>query len=242
MRVFLMLILVVVFLSCVRNKNGQQAVQNPVQTNNKIFEVTEVVQTERYTYLKVKENSSDRWVAVSRQEIAVGDVFYYDKALQMNNFTSKDLNRTFDVIYFVNQISKTPFAQTAPGGMGNMPAHAGKVDSKEAQINLEKAEGELTIAQVFANKNEYASKEFEIRGVVVKVNKQVMGKNWIHIQDGTNHNGSFDLTVTSQDIAEVGEEVIFKGKLTLNKNFGSGYFYDVIIEDATLVKKQLSNL
>lgn len=239
MRVFLMLILVVVFSSCVRNKSGQQVIQSPVPTNNKVFEVTEVIQTDRYTYLKVKENFSDRWVAVGKQEIAVGDVYYYDKALQMNNFPSKDLDRTFDVIYFVNQISKTPIAQS---NAGSMPAHAGKIDSEKAKVSLDKSDGEITVAQIFAKRDEYSSKEFEIRGVVVKVNKQVMGKNWIHIQDGTNYEGSFDLTVTSQELAEIGDEVTFKGKLTLNKNFGSGYFYDLIMEDAVLVKKELLNL
>jgi hypothetical protein len=241
MRVLLILILVAVFSSCVRNKNGQQVIQSAVPTNNKVFEVNEVIQTDRYTYLKVIENSNERWVAVSKQAIEVGDVFYYDKALQMNNFNSKDLDRTFEVIYFVNQISKNPTAQ-AQSQTGSMPAHSGKIDSKKATVELTKTEGEITIAQIFKNRDEFASKEFEIRGVVVKINKQVMGKNWIHIQDGTNHEGSFDLTITSQDIAEIGDEVIFKGKLTLNKNFGSGYFYDVILEDAELVKKQLSNL
>jgi len=241
MRVFLMLIIVVVFSSCVRNKSGQQVIQSAVPTNNRVFEVNEVVQTDRYTYLKVNENSRERWVAVSKQEIQAGEVYYYDKALQMNNFASKDLDKTFDVIYFVNQISKTPIAQ-AQGNTGSMPAHSGKVDTEKATVDLTKVDGEITLAQIFKNRDEFASKEFEIRGVVVKVNKQVMGKNWIHIQDGTNHEGSFDLTITSQDLAEKGDEVIFKGKLTLNKNFGSGYFYDVIMEDAVLVKKQLSKL
>ena len=235
----MILILVVVFSSCVRNKNGQQVIENTIPTNNKVFEVNEVIQTSKYTYLKVKENFSERWVAVAKQEIKTGDVFYYDKALQMNNFQSKELDRTFDVIYFVNQISKTPLSESPTG---SIPAHTGKIDSEKAKVNINKADGEITVAQIFENRDKFASEEFEIRGVVVKVNKQVMGKNWIHIQDGTNHEGSFDLTVTSQELAETGDEVTFKGKLTLNKNFGSGYFYDVIMEEAVLVKKELSNL
>ena len=240
MRVYLMLILVVVISSCVRNKNGQ-VIQNAIPTNAKVFEVTEVIQASSYSYLKVKENLTERWVAVSKREINVGDVYYYDNALLMNNFNSKDLDRTFEVIYFVNQISKTPITKNQMGGA--IPAHSGKVEThKSSTITLEKAEGEITVAQVFANRAEFASKEFEIRGVVVKVNKQVMGKNWIHIQDGTNNAGSFDLTITTQDLAEIGDEVTFKGKLTLEKNFGSGYFYDVIMEDAVLVNKETANV
>ena len=128
------------------------------------------------------------------------------------------------------------------GGMSVNP-HSGKVEpGQKSSIQLEKADNEITIAEVFSNRNDYSGKEIEIRGVVVKVNKQIMGKNWIHIQDGTNSNGKFDLTITTQDLAEVNDEVIFKGKITLEKDFGAGYFYDVILEDATLIKKEQANI
>jgi len=237
MRVIVMLILVVVFSSCVRNKGGV-AVQSAMPINEKRFEVTEVIQATSYTYLKVKENMAERWVAVSKQDINVGDQFYYDGALQMNNFVSKDLNRTFDEIYFISQVSKTPLAPKTMGG-GGMPAHSGKVETpKLSSIILEKKAGEMTLANIFEKRNEFASKEFEIRGIVVKINKQVMGKNWIHIQDGTDFNNEFDLTITSQDLPEMNDEVTFRGKISINKDFGSGYSYDVIMEDAVLLSKK----
>jgi len=235
-----MLILIVVFSSCVKNKNGVGMQQSTIPTNAKVFEVSEVIQASSYTYLKVKENRTERWVAVSKQEINVGDVFYYDNALQMNNFQSKDLNRTFDEIYFVSQISTTPIGKETMGG--GMPAHSGKVETQKlSSITLEKAAGEITLANIFEKRDEFAAKEFEIRGVVVKINKQVMGKNWIHIQDGTDFNSQFDLTITTQDLAEMGDEVTFKGKISINKDFGSGYRYDVIMEDAVLVNKKSSS-
>jgi len=230
------LILVVVFSSCVRNKNGV-GVQNTLPANSKIFEVTEVIQASNYTYLKVNENMTERWVAVTKQEINVGDVFYYDGALQMNNFKSKDLNRTFDEIYFVTQISKTPIVREKMGS--GMPAHSGKIETQKlSSITLEKSANEITLASIFEKRDEFAAKEFEIRGIVVKVNKQVMGKNWIHIQDGTDFNNDFDLTITTQDLAEIGDEVTFKGKISVNKDFGSGYSYEVIMEDAVLTNKK----
>jgi len=236
MRVFMLLILVVVFSSCVRNKNGV-GVQNTLPANSKIFEVTEVIQASNYTYLKVNENMTERWVAVTKQEINVGDVFYYDGALQMNNFKSKDLNRTFDEIYFVTQISKTPIVHEKMGS--GMPAHSGKIETQKlSSITLEKSANEITLASIFEKRDEFAAKEFEIRGIVVKVNKQVMGKNWIHIQDGTDFNNDFDLTITTQDLAEIGDEVTFKGKISVNKDFGSGYSYEVIMEDAVLTNKK----
>jgi hypothetical protein len=239
MRVFVILILVVVFSSCVRNKNGV-GVQNMLPENSKIFEVTEVIQATNYTYLKVNENMAERWVAVTKQEINVGDVFYYDGALQMNNFKSKDLDRTFDEIYFVTQISKTPIVREKMGS--GMPAHSGKIETQKlSSITLEKSANEITLASIFEKRDEFAAKEFEIRGIVVKVNKQVMGKNWIHIQDGTDFNSDFDLTITTQDLAEMGDEVTFKGKISVNKDFGSGYRYDVIMEDAVLVNKSFTD-
>ena len=124
MRVYLLLILVVLFSSCVRNKNGVVMQNAAPAANAKVFEVTEVVQASNYTYMKVKENANERWVAVTKQDVNVGDVYYYDSALEMNNFESKDLGRTFDQVYFINQISKTPVVQQQPamgGGMMDMP-------------------------------------------------------------------------------------------------------------------------
>ena len=131
------------------------------------------------------------------------------------------------------------------GGMGamgesnNAPAHSGKVGSEQnSAISVEKLAGEITVAQVYANRNNYSGKEIEIKGVVVKVNKEVMGKNWIHIQDGTSDNGNFDLTITSANVAEVNEEITVRGKIVLNKDFGYGYSYEVIMEDAQIVEKK----
>ena len=242
-----MLIVVVLFSSCVRNKNGvMQQSTVPAQTSNHVFEVTEVVQATQYTYMKVKENMMERWVAVNKQEANVGDVYYYDSALEMNDFTSKDLDRTFDQIYFINQISKTPIAQQQPamGGStmgGGMPAHSGKVDVEQSTVTLEKSGSELTIAKVFANRDGYANKEAEIRGKVVKVNNEIMGQNWVHVQDGTSDNGNFDLTITTHDKVNVGDEVTFKGKIVLDKDFGAGYFYEVILTDATLLSSKSGN-
>jgi hypothetical protein len=232
MRIFVMLILVIVFSSCVRNKNGQMT-QTQLPDGGKAFEVVEVIQGSSYTYIKANENMAEKWMAVSRQDVQTGAVYYYDEALPMNNFHSKEIDRTFDEIYFVNTISTTPLEQ---GQMKTMEGHAGKVDNQQnSAITLEKKAGEITVAQIFANRNDYSGKEIEIRGIVVKVNEQVMGKNWIHIQDGTNDSGNFDLTVTSADLPAVNDEITIKGKIILNKDFGYGYTYEVIMEDAVVI-------
>ena len=234
MRIFVMLILVVVFSSCVRNKNGQMT-QNQLPVDGKAFEVVEVIQGSSYTYIKANENKAEKWMAVSRQDVQTGAVYYYDEALPMSNFHSKEIDRTFEQIFFVNTISTTPLAQAQ---MKPLEGHMGKVDNQQnSAITLEKQAGEFTVAQIFADRNDYSGKEIEIRGIVVKVNEQVMGKNWIHIQDGTNDSGNFDLTVTSADLPAVNDEITIKGKIILNKDFGYGYTYEVIMEDAVVIGK-----
>ena len=234
MRTFLILIIAVVLASCVRNKNGQ-TVQTATPENANVFEVSEVIQGGTYTYMKVKENMDEKWVATAKKEVNSGDVLYYDNQLQMTNFHSKELDRTFDEIYFINQVSENPI-QSNP--MAQMPSvhdqgHSGKVETeKESAISLKKSADEITIAEIYDNPENFSGKEIEIRGVVVKVNKNIMGKNWVHIQDGTSSNGKFDLTITTQDAAEVNDQVTFKGKITLEKDFGAGYYYDVIMEEA----------
>ena len=247
MRIFFAVVFSILLSSCVRNKTEQTA-QNAGSSNNNAFEVSEVLQAKSYTYLKVKENDSERWLAVSKQEVETGEIYYYDEALQMMNFSSKELDRTFDEIYFVNKISKTPFGSNDLSGsndmMGQMPSsHGGKVEpEKKSNISLPKADNEITVAQIFSNREEFSGEKIEIRGVVAKVNKNIMGKNWVHLQDGTNSDGHYDLTITTQDLVKVNDEVIFEGTITLEKDFGSGYFYEVIMENAGVVNNQKVNL
>ena len=244
LRVLSMVFTLFVFASCVKNKIFQANQQ--AESNGKSVKVEEVIQGSSYTYIRGKEGNEEKWMAVTSQEIQTGEVYYYDQGLQMNNFTSKELNRTFDVIYFVGVISKTPIVSAEKqmsGGMGSMGSaagsHSGKVAiQKNETVKLEKKTGEVTVAQLYTNRNDYTQKEFEIRGIVVKINEQVMGKNWVHIQDGTADGANFDLTVTTNELPAVNDEITFKGKLTLNKDFGYGYSYEVIMEDAVVVAKK----
>lgn len=238
-KIVVIIAIATMFLACVRNKNGNPALnQTQNQSAFNMIKVTEVIQGGSYTYISATENGIAKWIAVAKQEVNPGEVLYYYDALPMENFHSKEIDKTFDVIYFVNKITKTPGAEQ-PAMSGGMPSsHQGKVETSDAEVEISKADEELKIADVFGNKADYSSKEFEIRGAVVKVNEQVMGRNWVHIQDGTGTGGNFDLTITTQADVKVGDIVTFKGKLTLEKDFGAGYFYDVIMEDGTLVQKE----
>ena len=236
-KILMILAVAGMFLACVRNKNGATT-QTHSESAFNMIKVSEVIQGESYTYISATENGIAKWIAVAKQDVNPGEVLYYYDALPMKDFHSKEIDKTFDVIYFVNNISKTSGVKQ-PAMSGGMPSsHQGKVAVSDAEVEMSKVDGELKIADVFANKADYSSKEFEIKGAVVKVNEQVMGKNWVHIQDGTGTDGNFDLTITTQANVKVGDVVTFKGKLTLNKDFGAGYFYEVIMEDGSLLEKQ----
>jgi len=200
-----------------------------------VHEVTaeEVIQATSYTYVRVTEDSKETWIAISRQEVEKGKLYYYEPSVEMNDFVSKELKRTFKSIVFVDKFSDQPItnvkATANNASKGNQPAVA-----KEG-IKVEPAEGGISIAELYAKKDAYAGKTVKIRGEVVKFNAEIMGKNWIHLQDGSNSNGSFDITVTTSDVAKVGDVVTVEGSVTLKKDFGAGYFYEVIIENGKLV-------
>ena len=98
---------------------------------------------------------------------------------------------------------------------------------------IDKAEGGRTIAEVYAEKDQLEGETIVFRGKVVKSNAGIMGKNWLHIRDGSGAEGTNDLTVTTIEVLpNVGDTVLVSGVVELNKDFGMGYQYDIIIEDA----------
>ena len=210
---------------------AQPSQQSVAGANAHTVVVQEVIQASGYTYLKVKENDSEFWIAVTKREIEAGATFSFADALEMKNFRSKDLQRTFETIYFVSNISGSePLLSVSKQSEGNPHRTKPIIDKKE--ISIEAVEGGISIGELFSNRDSYANKIVLIKGQVTKVNRAIMGKNWVHLQDGTSGSGSFDLTITTQDEVGVGDVVIFKGLIVLNKDFGSGYSYEVLMEEA----------
>jgi len=92
----------------------------------------------------------------------------------------------------------------------------------------------LTVAEIYAQKSQYAGKHIHTSGKVVKVNNNIMGKNFLHIQDGTGEKGSNDITVTSQQTANIGDTIEVDALFTVDRDFGMGYQYPIILEEAEL--------
>jgi len=226
-----------VIAGCSQNKDESKSVQDVAAGNHKVV-VEDVLQADSYTYLNVSENGATFWVAVTKADFQKGQTLYYTGGLEMRNFESKDLGKTFDIVYFVDNISSQPVA-TAPGASMQSP-HGKAVTDKDASISVAKAKGGITIAELYSNRKKYKGKTVTVRGKVVKVNMAIMGRNWVHIQDGTSSGDSYDLTVTTNENVSVGDVVTFQGVIALDKDFTAGYVYDVIMEGATRTVEQSS--
>jgi hypothetical protein len=93
-----------------------------------------------------------------------------------------------------------------------------------------------TVEALYQEKASLGGHHVQLRGKIVKVNNAIMNRNFLHLRDGTGKEGSNDLTITSQDTAEVGDEVVVSGTITLDKDFGAGYTYPILLEQASVSK------
>lgn len=191
----------------------------------------EVLQTERYTYLNVSEAGKPFWIATAKTDAKKGQTYMYRGGLMKTNFESVEFKRTFDTIYLVSNIIS---ATEHPGGNLNgglaSPTSAQPTSSSDAMPMIKDA---VKLSELMANKAKYEGKVITVTGECVKANNGIMGKNWVHIQDGSKDKGKLlDLTVTTNLNIPIGSKVALNGKITLNKDFGAGYKYEIIMEDA----------
>ncbi|MFZ4521388.1 MAG: hypothetical protein ACOYNC_06765 [Bacteroidales bacterium] len=192
--------------------------------------ITEVLPTSNYTYLHVLVEGSLKWLAVPVKEFKTGDTCFYRGGLVMPDFASKELKKTFDKVIFLEGVSTTREGAVKPGLV--VPDHTAKAKQGKLAISVERAEGGITIGELFHNKKTYAGKIVKIKGQVTRFKSGIMGKNWVHVQDGTSFGDKFDLTATIHDTLVVGSTVTLESKVTTDKDFGSGYFFEIILEDA----------
>lgn len=235
MKFLVVLLLGVVLLSsCVQKK------KEPVQaldTGSMMHEVTvkKSLQANAYTYLQVDEGDQTYWIAVAKMSPEIGKTYFFANAMEMNDFKSTDLDTVFAQVFFVDKLGTDK--SVASPAMDNPHGAPGRKDvALDETIEVEPAEGGVTVAQLLGNKADYKDENVIVRGVVVKVNPDIMNRNWVHIQDGTDADGAFDLTLTTLEYVKVGDLVTMEGKVALDKDFGAGYFYDLIVEEATMKK------
>lgn len=196
----------------------------------------EIIKADRYTYVQVDIGTEKIWAATPEFRGKVGDTVVVPKGLAMQNFHSKTLERDFELVYFVGAITVAGDGQ-GPSQMAQTsfmhPPRGGKVSKSQIEVSgVKKAKNGKTVAEVFAGKENLAGKEVLVRGKVVKFMPKIMGKNWLHLQDGSGSEGTNDLTVTTDSVVKVGDLVLVHGVVSADRDFGFGYSYEVIIEDA----------
>lgn len=194
-----------------------------------------------YVYMRLNTANGDVWAAVLEAPLTIGAQVTVYNALPMEKFESKTLNRTFDQIYF-GSLDAPGSAPSGMAGNASAPTSVGTSQAVDAQVGtVEKASGAnaRTIGELWAQQGGLSDKTVSIRGVVVKYNAGVMGKNWIHLQDGSGDaaKGTHDITVTSMDAAALGATVTITGTVRVNRDFGAGYMYALIVEDAKVSMK-----
>ena len=204
--------------------------------------VSEILTTQKYVYLKVTGNGKPFWIATGKQDVKVGGTYFYRNPLLKTNFESKEYKRVFDTIYLVRSL----IAQKHGNNAGNLKADLSEVTEKNTNTTEEKVtipthteniiqhKGSIKIAEIVANPSAYEGKTVQISGKCVKVNPNIMKRNWIHLQDGSKDD--FDLVITSNTFVPEGKIVTIKAQVSLNRDFGAGYRYDLILENGVVVE------
>ncbi|MDR3682265.1 MAG: hypothetical protein P4L11_00945 [Geothrix sp.] len=203
--------------------------------------VLERIDASPYCYLRLQTARGEVWAAVPEAKVEKGTEVTVANPMLMSNFESKTLKRTFAEIYFGALAGPGEAATAAAPAVGAPAPMGAPVPAPVLIAKVDKAAGAdaRTVGEIWAQKGGLKDKAVTVRGKVVKYNPGVMGKNWIHLQDGSGDpsKGTHDITVTSQDTVAMGQVVTAQGVVRVDKDFGSGYRYGMLVEDAKVVKK-----
>ena len=204
--------------------------------------VVEVIHAGEYTYLLLDVDGFNDWVAIPTLYVEVCEEVELNPGVQMGEWKSKSMNRTFKTILFstgpTDKFNETRKLNAHKGADMSAPAPGSKkAEGKVIEgLKVDKAQGEnsYNLDEIFAKRAELQDKIIAVRGQVVKVSTGIMGRNWVHIKDGTGVNGANKLVVTSKDEPNIGDVVTCSGVFHNNVDFGGGYQYAIIMEDAVI--------
>ena len=225
--------------------HGKEETQKAQIFYGKILEIKSAL---GYKYLNIDENGTKLWIAIANAPVAVGEKIGYDKRTMMKDFKSKSLDQEFKEIYFSSDVylaqkSKGPKSMKEMLGLDTKKdPHAsmgvGKSsepeDAKPALPFVEK--DTYTIEEIHMWRKDLDKKTITLTATVFKVSKEIMKRDWVHLGDGTGKEKKLtdDLVFTAENSGlKAGDKVLAKGKVAVNKDFGYGYFYPVIIENST---------
>jgi hypothetical protein len=202
----------------------------PLPPQGKIAgKVTQTMDVSEYTYIEIDTGNGLIWAAGPATKVKVGDTVETSGGIEMVNFQSSTLGRTFDKIRLVSVIQ----VWSPKSGSSESAADDGDAAEELSVSGIERVEGGHTVAEILAGKANLAGSEVAVRGKVTKMNTGIMGRNWLHLSDGTvGPDGEKDLTVTTEEIPAVGSTVVVRGTVATDQDFGGSYQYSVLIENA----------
>ena len=242
------------------NAASPQQATTPAATAGIRGKVAEKIDAAQYSYLKLQTAEGELWTAVPKTGKDVGAEVTVVNAVWMQNFKSNTMNRTWERIAFGTLDDGTAVAAIAPaapsgnspqgmfaeaasphGSMasphGGAPQHPTPAPAADVgKIKVAKAAGKTgrTVEEIWSKRAALKDQKVAVRGKVVKATNGVMGKNWLHVRDGTGEGPASDLAIASDDTAAVGDTVLVTGVVHVDKDLGAGYHYDVIVEDARI--------
>ncbi|MBP6312308.1 MAG: hypothetical protein WAR83_10765 [Flavobacteriales bacterium] len=188
----------------------------------------EALPTEKYVYVRVKEGEDEFWIAATLQDINIGRSYFYRGGLLKTNFESKEYKRTFDELYLISQLIPSDHGTTMdPSGAPSVAA----APTNSTPLPALDVPGTTKIADLIATPKKYEGKVIQVNGTCTKVNPNIMGRNWIHMKDAGN-----EVVMTTDAPVTEGQNVTMIGTVALNKDFGSGYQYDILLEGGRWVK------
>ena len=222
-----------------QDRSGEQKASPQLESSKHRGKVITTMDSGGYTYIEFEENGERLWAAAPSFKVAVGDTIEFSGALPMKDFRSNKLDKTFASILFVNQVRVGDNPLPEAGEPALPEGHIPIADTTKRAVTVEpgsvqKADGGRTIAECFLEREALSGKRITVRGRVVKFTMKILGRNWIHIRDGTGEEGTNDLTVTTKAEVGVGDLIVVTGTLSLDRDFGAGYVYPLIVEEASV--------
>jgi len=189
-----------------------------------------------YTYVKLNQDGREFWGAISARPIETGKSYVFADANLMFNFESKALGRIFDSIYFIQHFADLSeiHEKQQIEDQTHIHSHNGKVSQTKKISKVKPVKGGYAIVDIYESGKLRNGDRVTVSGEVVKINKGIMNRHWIHIQDGSGIDETGNLTLTTPRNLDfgVGDVITFSGILSYDKDFGAGYKYRVIVEDA----------
>jgi hypothetical protein len=204
--------------------------QNSAHKNSQVHKIVvkEVLQTSSYTYLGVLENETITWLAVPKMDAVIDKIYYYQGGLEMRNFRSKELDTVFYSLMFVAAIFDEKILELNSDQQND--------SSRVVEDTfIAPVKGGISISELLSNSDKYANSMVKLRGRVAKFNGNIMGLNWIHLEDGSGSSGESNVTITSNEIVSINDIITIEGIIKLNQDFGHGYFYKVLMENGKVI-------